>query len=329
MPLAAIISKPQKAELGVILPELRAWLHERGWSCLLDEESAAYFAEGKGTSGEASDVRGELAGISRPKMAEHRPELVIVLGGDGTLLAAARAFAKTNTPLLSVNLGSLGFLTEVPLNDLYATFEAWCVGKGVIEERSLMRTEMFREGVPVHQWDALNDVVVAKGTIARMADFTVEIDNQLVANFSRGWSDCGDSDGFDRVQPGCQWADRDADGGLHGGDADLPAPVDDSADRGAGCEFDQRGGGGRAERDLPDRRWAGGGADACGATRCTAGAASTACGCWRLKPNGLFNVLRSKLKWASDRNQLVETPHPGDQRRGQNTGRLPLGPSSR
>ena len=172
MPLAAVISKPQKAELGTILPELRAWLAERGWGCVLDEESAAYFGED-----------GVAAGLARALLPEQRPDLVVVLGGDGTLLAAARAFARTNTPLLSVNLGSLGFLTEVPLADLYATLEAWCDGTGVIEERSLMRAEMFRGGEQVHQWDALNDVVVAKGTIARMADFTVEIDRQLVATF--------------------------------------------------------------------------------------------------------------------------------------------------
>jgi NAD+ kinase len=168
MPLAAIISKPQKAELAAILPDLRAWLADRGWAWVLDVESAAYVGE---------------TGISRPDLPDHKPDVVVVLGGDGTLLAAARAFAKTNTPLLSVNLGSLGFLTEVPLSDLYATLEAWIAGTGVIEERSLMRAELLCQGVRSRQWDALNDVVLAKGTIARMADFTVEIDQQLVATF--------------------------------------------------------------------------------------------------------------------------------------------------
>ena len=170
MPLAAIISKPQKAELEAILPELRTWLAGQGWSCLFDVESAAYFGD-------------EIAGVERPAMPEHKPELVIVLGGDGTLLAAARAFAHTNIPLLSVNLGQLGFLTEVPLSDLYRTLQAWCEGTAAIEVRSLMRAVLFRAGERTRQWDALNDVVVAKGTIARMADFTVEIDRQLVATF--------------------------------------------------------------------------------------------------------------------------------------------------
>jgi NAD+ kinase len=169
MPLAAIISKPQKHELGTILPELREWLAGRGWSSILDQESAAYLPDGEG--------------VARAEMPGRNPDLVVVLGGDGTLLAAARAFAHTNIPLLSVNLGSLGFLTEVPLADLYATLQAWCDGTAAIEARSMMRAELVCAAGQRRTWDALNDVVVAKGTIARMADFSVSIDGQLVAAF--------------------------------------------------------------------------------------------------------------------------------------------------
>jgi NAD+ kinase len=172
MPLAGIISKPQKHELETVLPELRAWLGERGWSCVFDSASAAYL-----------QVDTEIDSVEREQMAARRPDLVVVLGGDGTLLAAARAFAHTGTPLLSVNLGSLGFLTEVPLSDLYATLQAWCDGTAAIEVRSMMHAELFCGGKRTRQWDALNDVVVAKGTIARMADFAVEIDGQPVATF--------------------------------------------------------------------------------------------------------------------------------------------------
>jgi NAD+ kinase len=175
MPLAGIISKPQKHELETILPELRAWLAERGWSCVLDRASAAYLQTGAQGA--------EIESVEREQMASRQPDLVVVLGGDGTLLAAARAFAHTNTPLLSVNLGSLGFLTEVPLSDLYTTLQAWCDGTATIETRSMIHAELFCGGKPTRQWDALNDVVVAKGTIARMADFAVEIDGQPVATF--------------------------------------------------------------------------------------------------------------------------------------------------
>jgi NAD+ kinase len=164
---AAIISKPQKPEVEGILRELIAWLHARQYSCLLDPPSAVYM--------------GSNNGIERQDLASHKPNLVIVLGGDGTLLAAARAFARMPTPILGVNLGSLGFLTEIPLAELYPTLEAWCDNCAGVEVRSMMHIELHRDNKVVHGWDALNDVVVAKGAIARMADFSIEIDQQFVA----------------------------------------------------------------------------------------------------------------------------------------------------
>jgi NAD+ kinase len=166
---AAIISKPQKPEVAGILRDLIAWLEARHYNYLLDPDSAAYL--------------GAPNPIERVDLPSYKPNLVIVLGGDGTLLAAARAFARTTTPILSVNLGSLGFLTEIPLSDLYTTLEAWCDNCAEIEVRSMMHAEHIRDGAVIQEWDALNDVVIAKGTIARMGDFSVEIDRQLVATF--------------------------------------------------------------------------------------------------------------------------------------------------
>lgn len=169
MPLIAIISKPQKPELTTILSELVEWLTARDYQYLLDPESAGYLnADGA---------------VEREHMPERKPDLVIVLGGDGTLLAAARAFARTITPILSVNLGSLGFLTEVPLADLYKTLQDWCDGTAGLEVRDMMHAMLYREGKLLHEWDALNDVVASKGTIARMADFMIEIDGQFMAKF--------------------------------------------------------------------------------------------------------------------------------------------------
>jgi NAD+ kinase len=169
MPLAAIISKPQKPELRTILPELISWLCSRNYHYIVDPDSAAYI--------DAADP------IEREEMPEQRPDLVIVLGGDGTLLSAARAFAKTTVPILSVNLGSLGFLTEIPLSEMYTMLDAWCENCASIELRSMMRIDLIRDGQPFQKWDALNDAVVAKGAIARMANFTVELDGQFVATF--------------------------------------------------------------------------------------------------------------------------------------------------
>jgi NAD+ kinase len=170
MPKAAIISKPQKPEMESILPELAGWLAERGYECILDPESAAYM----GRDNEAVD---------RAEMATQEPVVVISMGGDGTLLSAARAFARTNTPILGVNLGSLGFLTEVPLGEIYSTLEAWMDGTAIIDKRSLMHAELVRDGRSFRQWDALNDVVISKGAIARIGEFAVELDGQFVARF--------------------------------------------------------------------------------------------------------------------------------------------------
>jgi NAD+ kinase len=166
---AAIISKPQKREVARILRDLIAWLEARNYHYLLDPDSAAYI-----------DAPNPIERVDLPK---HKPNLVIVLGGDGTLLAAARAFARTTTPILSVNLGALGFLTEISLSELYSTLDAWCNNCAEIEVRSMMHAQHIRGGKTLSHWEALNDVVVAKGTIARMGDFSVEIDNQAVATF--------------------------------------------------------------------------------------------------------------------------------------------------
>ena len=165
---AAIISKPQKPEVADLLPELIAWLARHDYEALLDSDSAAYLNQ---------------PGIPRSLLPDHEVALVIVLGGDGTLLSAARAFARIGTPILSVNLGSLGFLTEIPLSDLYMTLENWINGVADIDCRAMMNARLLRNGRAILEWDALNDVVLAKGTIARMGDYTVRIDDQLVATF--------------------------------------------------------------------------------------------------------------------------------------------------
>src|SRR3569833_2762398 len=95
----AIVSKPRKPELAQLLPELVDWLRKHDFDPLLDHEGANY-----------TDA---APAVDRSELPMHKPGLVIVLGGDGTLLSVARIFAATGTPNLRVNLGSLGFLTEV------------------------------------------------------------------------------------------------------------------------------------------------------------------------------------------------------------------------
>ncbi|HLH36851.1 MAG TPA: NAD(+)/NADH kinase [Alloacidobacterium sp.] len=165
----AIISKPQKEELVTLLPELILWLRTRGFVPILDPVSGNYAQE--------KNV------VPRNDLPGENPDLVVVLGGDGTLLAAARVFAKTQVPVMSVNLGSLGFLTEVRLADIYSTLEAWCDNCSTIDARVMLHSELWRDGKVFSEHEALNDVVVAKGAIARMVNFTIRLDNQLVASF--------------------------------------------------------------------------------------------------------------------------------------------------
>ena len=164
----AIISKPQKQELVTLLPELMKWLHHHGYTPALDETSASYMNE---------------QGMEREAMPALCPELVIVLGGDGTLLSAARSFARTDTPILSANLGSLGFLTEVPLSELYRTLDSWREGSCSVDQRGMMHAELLRDDEVFQSWDALNDVVISKGAIARMGEYVVDLNGQLVASF--------------------------------------------------------------------------------------------------------------------------------------------------
>src|ERR1700752_616282 len=119
-----IISKPAKRELEKLLPELVDWLRKRGYEVFADPDSC---------------VVTPCISIQRAEIAALKPDLVIVLGGDGTLLAAARAVAKANIPILAVNLGSLGFLTEVPVSELYATFEAVEQKRFTRDSRSLLQ----------------------------------------------------------------------------------------------------------------------------------------------------------------------------------------------
>jgi len=180
----AIVSKPQKEELIRLIPELVEWLRERHFEPILDRESASYMV---GPSAAAKGKSGALiAGVEvrdRPDLPTAKPSLVIVLGGDGTLLAVGRIFAQTATPILSVNLGSLGFLTEVRLTSLYPTLEGWCDNCCTIDARAMLHAELFREGKCVSSFEAVNDIVLSKSSIARMAEFAIELDDQLAARF--------------------------------------------------------------------------------------------------------------------------------------------------
>lgn len=109
-----------------------------------------------------------------------RAELVVVLGGDGTLIHAARLVRGREVPILGVNLGSLGFMTEVPVQDFYPTFEQVLAGDFRTEPRMKLTCKLWRQGAVLHEDEVLNDVVISKGALARIADHEVHIDGRHV-----------------------------------------------------------------------------------------------------------------------------------------------------
>ncbi len=170
MKSAAIISNPAKPELATILPELLAWFHQRGYKLYLDQQTAEY-------------VHGEEEVVPRPQLGLKKPDFALVLGGDGTLLSAARAVSHEGVPILAVNLGSLGFLTEVPLSEMYPTLEAVDAGLCPTEQRAILECSAYREAEQLAHHFALNDVVVNKSALSRLVDFDLLIDGAFVFRY--------------------------------------------------------------------------------------------------------------------------------------------------
>ncbi len=164
-----IISKPKKEDVQAIVPGLLSWLKQRSVEIVYDQETAAA-------------IDSPSSGVPREKIPE-MVDLVIVLGGDGTLLATARLLAGRPTPVLAVNLGSLGFLTEVTLDDLYPLLELALAGKPSLDTREMLQVELQRHGKPVASYRALNDAVLNKAALARIMDFDVLINGEFIARF--------------------------------------------------------------------------------------------------------------------------------------------------
>ena len=115
--------------------------------------------------------------------AEGDYDLMVVLGGDGTLLSVARSVAR-GVPILGVNLGNLGFLTEINRGELYPALVRVLEGRFEIEERSLFDVELRRGGgAPFKRYQVLNDAVINKSALARIIELTLRVDGQLIARF--------------------------------------------------------------------------------------------------------------------------------------------------
>ncbi len=167
--LAAIMSRPGRSEVATTVPPLLTWLHAHGYEVIVDPETAKY--------------SGDEEVVARSQMSLRPLHLVVVLGGDGTLLSAARATASIDVPLLGVNLGSLGFLTDVPLSSLYSMLEQIARGAAGVEHRSLMQCDLIRGEEIRGTYLVFNDAVVNKTTLARLNNYDLFIDGSFVSSY--------------------------------------------------------------------------------------------------------------------------------------------------
>lgn len=164
-----IISRPRRSNLSEVVPPLMKWLKARGLQIAYDQETG-------GALSKSSDVR------SREQVAA-ASELLLVLGGDGTLLAAARVAAPRGIPILPINMGSLGFLTSFMLEELYPALEDILAGRVTMSERVMLHVELHRGGKSLDKQSVLNEVVINKGALARMIEVELIIDKDFVCRY--------------------------------------------------------------------------------------------------------------------------------------------------
>jgi NAD+ kinase len=160
--------KPGVARAEVAARALAKWLAPRGVRVLFDADAGP-------AVGEPGHPRSELA---------READLVVVLGGDGTILAVARAIEERRVPILGINLGSLGFLAEVPVDEMERALERALAGEMRIEPRMRLDVEHERAGSIVQRWRVLNDAVITnRGELARIIDLATCADGQPVTTY--------------------------------------------------------------------------------------------------------------------------------------------------
>jgi NAD+ kinase len=165
-----IFSRPRRADLTAIVAPLLDWIAKRGCKALYDTETAEALSDGS------------TGGLSRNQLAV-QSDLLVVLGGDGTLLAAAREAAPRGIPILPINLGSLGFLTSFTLDELYPALEETLAGKAETSERVMLTASLLRKGQVLESKNVLNEIVVNKGALARMIEVELYIDEEFVCRY--------------------------------------------------------------------------------------------------------------------------------------------------
>ncbi|MGE5300613.1 MAG: NAD(+)/NADH kinase [Acidobacteriota bacterium] len=162
-----IICKPGRPEPREILKELLPWLERKGYETFVDSQTAAAL-------GAKGFTRAEIATLV---------DAVLVLGGDGTMLAVSRLVAERGIPILGVNLGSMGFITEVNRDEIYEAVDTMLSDSCTVEERLMLSAGISRDGERVAEYTVLNDVVINKGALARIVDLDAFINGIYMTTF--------------------------------------------------------------------------------------------------------------------------------------------------
>ncbi|MGB4599276.1 MAG: NAD(+)/NADH kinase [Trichlorobacter sp.] len=168
MKQVAIFAKVHDPRCQGVASELIAWLEERGCVPLVEGHLARHMRSANGLTDE--QIRDQA-------------ELVVVLGGDGTLISVARLFSGRQVPILGVNLGSLGFLTEITVEELYPALERCLRGELRISERMMLEVIVTRGSTELTRCHVLNDAVINKGAIARIIDLETRVNNYSLTTF--------------------------------------------------------------------------------------------------------------------------------------------------
>ena len=170
MKRVGLVAKPDAAGAPEALGRLIAALGARGVSIVLEKETAGLVPASA------------LAAVRKPDLAS-QVDLLVVLGGDGTLLSMARAVGDLGTPILGVNLGDLGFLTATTLDEMLAAAEAALAGQMAIDERMMLSARLVRAGAAVGDFAALNDVVITKSAMSRIIDLAVSVGGRHATSY--------------------------------------------------------------------------------------------------------------------------------------------------
>jgi NAD+ kinase len=166
---AALVGKHQAEGIRPVLEEIAAFLTQQGLKVSVERQTA------------------QATGISAPNMLELDEigtacDLTIVVGGDGTMLGVARQLARHDVPLVGINQGRLGFITDVPIGQVREVLEPLVAGDYEEEQRAMLEGEVWRDERRIFEGLSMNDVVVSRGATAGMVELRVDIGDEFVAN---------------------------------------------------------------------------------------------------------------------------------------------------